>query len=302
MCLVMSASFPFAENKQLAHVINRAHLALSIALGCAFNSACASTLAAYPGPRRPAAEVARLHAPDMEIEEIDGYQAGLATGEFEVVPGTHSVLVRIVARRKNLRFGSDESLRVCFSSEAGHTYAILPRVRRTAVAGQGTWYPRIADETVNAWVLSQSLAAETTTCALKPERPIFRIAWPVGQGGLGEKALAERAECFQQIKSRVEALWDPVEAYGRRNSASPDLGMRKWATVLHVRLHADGSLVDTQIVVPSGAPLLDQIAVFAVQKAQTFPAPPPNLVKKTGVVTIPLAFEILTSGQQAVAH
>jgi len=73
--------------------------------------------------------------------------------------------------------------------------------------------------------------------------------------------------------------------------------MRKWATVLHVRLRADGSLADLQIVVPSGAPVLDQIAVSALQQAQPFPPPPADLVKETGVVTVPLAFEIVFAPQ-----
>lgn len=70
------------------------------------------------------------------------------------------------------------------------------------------------------------------------------------------------------------------------------MGLRTWVTVLHVRLHADGSLADTQIVVPSGASLLDQIAVAAVEQDQPFPAPFADLVKEAGVVTIPLAFEV----------
>ena len=58
----------------------------------------------------------------------------------------------------------------------------------------------------------------------------------------------------------------------------------------------------TQIVVPSGAPLLDQIAVSAVQQAQPFPAPSPDLVKRTGMVTIPLAFEVIAAGKQMDAE
>jgi len=259
-------------------------------------------MAAYPGPRRPATAVASLHAPDMEIEEVDGYQAGLATADFELAPGAHSVLVRVAARRDNRRVLADGSLRVCFAAEAGHTYAIIPRAFATGVGG-GIWQPRIEDETVKAWVPSWPLGAEERTCTERSATPVFRIAWPLAQGRLAIANVTEqRAECFRQVKARVEAHWDPIEEYYRRDPAAPSLGMRKWATVLHVRLRADGSLADTQIVVPSGASLLDQIAVSAVQQAQPFPAPPPDLVKETGVVTIPLAFEIVAAGRQARAE
>jgi len=49
--------------------------------------------------------------------------------------------------------------------------------------------------------------------------------------------------------------------------------------------------------VPSGAPLLDQIAVSAVQQAQPFPAPSRDLVNRTGMLTIPLAFEVMSAGK-----
>jgi hypothetical protein len=151
-----------------------ARLTLCIAIGCAFSSACASTLAAYPGPRRDATTVARLHAPDMELEEVDGYRAGMATVDFELTPGSHSALVRIVAKRDHVQFSSTGSLRVCFVAEAGHTYAIIPSVRPAGV-GRGTWYPRIADETTNAWVRSQSLSAEQPACPSQATEPVFPI-------------------------------------------------------------------------------------------------------------------------------
>ena len=229
----------------------------------------------------------------MDIEEVDGYRGGWATDGFEVVPGTHAVGVRLLARRDHLQVESVTALRVCFAAEAGHTYAVEPRIIPTV----RKWLPRVADETANAWVPSQPLAADATTCTLEPAAPVFRIAWPIGQGGLVAKAKAQRQECFQQVKARVEAVWNPIEEYGRRNPAAPNLGMRKWATVLHVRLRADGSLADLQIVVPSGAPVLDQIAVSAIQQAQPFPPPPADLVKETGVVTVPLAFEIVIAPQ-----
>jgi len=268
----MSNPCPSAKDEQPAHLA-RTHLAVGIALSCAFNLACASTLAAYPGPRRPPQEVARLHAPDIEIEEVDDYRAGLTTADFEIAPGTHSALVRIVARRNNGQFSS-EALRVCFVADAGHTYAVIPRVVATGV-GRGLWHPRIADETMNAWVPSRSVEAEGTACSMQPATPIFRIGWPLGAGNIVSNAMEQRTECFRQVKARVEAHWNPVEEYGRKSPAAPDLGMRKWMTVLHVQLHADGSLMGTQIVVSSGAPLLDQIAISAVQQAQPFPAPSP---------------------------
>jgi TonB family protein len=254
---------------------------------------CSATMAAYPGPRRPAAEVAHLRAPDMDIVAVDGYQAGISTSEFDVAPGTHVVVAHIDGRRRNVRVSSEEPMRLCFAAEAGHSYAIIPRL----LVRQRMWYPRVADETTDGWVPVQMLATVTATCALEHAKPVFHIAWPVGQGGLRAKATDERAACFEQVKERVESFWDPIEEYARRNPDGPALGMRKWATVLHARINADGSLADVQTIVPSGAPGLDEIAVAAVQQAQPFAPPPPELVKRAGIVTIPLAFEIMAAGR-----
>ena len=168
--------------------------------------------------------MARVHAPDMDIEEVDGYRGGWATDGFEVVPGTHAVGVRLLARRDHLQVESVTALRVCFAAEAGHTYAVEPRIIPTV----RKWLPRVADETANAWVPSQPLAADATTCTLEPAAPVFRIAWPIGQGGLVAKAKAQRQACFQQVKARVEAAWNPIEEYGRRirstKSRRPEFG------------------------------------------------------------------------------
>jgi TonB family protein len=278
----------------------RARLALCLALGSAFSATCASTLPAYPGPRRPAQSVARLHAKDIDIEEVDGYRGGMTTGDFEIAPGIHSALVRIVARRDRAEFGSEPS-RVCFVAEAGHTYAVVPRVVATGI-GQGVWVPRIADETVNGWVQSSSHRAENATCPSQPMGPVFRIAWPVGQGDIRSDTMRQRAEYFRQVKARVEAHWHPVEAYAHKGPADPDLGMRTWATVLHVQVRADGSLMGVRIVVPSGSPLLDEIAVSAVRQAEPFPAPSPDLLRRTSMTTLPLAFEIKGAGTSAKAE
>jgi TonB family protein len=60
--------------------------------------------------------------------------------------------------------------------------------------------------------------------------------------------------------------------------------------------------MDVRIAVPSGSPLLDEIAVTAVQQAGPFPPPSPDLVKRTGMTTIPLAFEIKAAGRSAKAN
>ncbi len=244
--------------------------------------------------------MARLHARDVDIEEVDGYRGGWTASDFEIAPGTHSALVRIVGRREHVAVSSGV-LRVCFVSEAGHTYAVIPRMAATGV-GQGPWLPRIADETVNAWVPSKSLNAEETACSEQSMEPVFRIAWPLGIGNIRSNAMEQRKGYFQQVKAHVEPQWRPIEEYARRNPTDPDLGMRKWATVLHVQLRADGSLMNVQIAVPSGSPVLDEIAVSAVQQAQPFPAPSPDLVKPTGMTTIPLAFEINGAGKSAMAN
>lgn len=296
LCRAMSAPTQFTRDEAPISFA-RTSLALAVVLASHSVAGCSSPLATYPGPRRPAAKVALLHAPDMEIEAVDGHPAGFATSEFEVAPGAHVVVARIDGRRRNVRVSSDESLRFCFSAEAAHSYKIVPLL----LLRQRSWYARVADETTNGWVPVQSLRPDTTACALEHPRPVFRLAWPIGRGGIGNKARDERAESFHLIKSQVEMVWNPIEEYARRNPGGPDLGMRQWTTVLHLRLHADGSLADVQTVVSSGAPILDEIAVSAVRQAQPYPAPAPDLVQQSGVVTIPLAFEIMAGGTRAEA-
>jgi len=294
----MNSSTPACSSRTVGAA--RAILAICLVLGCVFHFACASTMPAYAGPRRPAQTVARLHAPDIEIEEVDGFRRGWNTSDFEIAPGPHSALVRIEARRGNAQISSD-ALRVCFIAEAGHIYSVIPRVAAIGV-GQGRWSPRIADETVNAWVPSKSLVSDETACTVLPTGPVFRIAWPLGSGNIRSTAMQEREGYFLQVKARLETRWYPVEEYSRKHPPAPDLGMRKWVTVLHVQIHADGSLMNVQIAVPSGSPLLDQIAVTAVQQAQPFPTPSSDLVKLTGMTTIPMAFEIMSAGKSPEAN
>jgi TonB family protein len=269
-------------------------LGLLLALAGALEGACASSVVAYPGPRKPAQAVARLHAPDFEIEEVDGYRSTWDAADFEIAPGMHIAQVRVNARRPRGEITSDGSLRVCFLAQAGHTYAIVPRAFATGVK-HGVWYPHVADETSNVWAPSQPIGPTETVCALHKAQPILRIGWPVGGGDIHATAMDQRQECFQQVKERVQPHWKPMEEYARRNPTGPDLDLRKWATVLHVQLRADGSLVGVQIAVPSGSTLLDQIAVSAVQAAQPFPAPPAEAVERAGMLTIPMAFEIRTA-------
>jgi TonB family protein len=264
---------------------------LLIVLVGALEAACASSVVAYPGPRKPAQAVARLHARDFEIEEVDGYRSTWTSPDFEITPGIHMAQVRMSARRSRGEVSSDGSLRVCFIAQAGHTYAVVPRAFATGV-GHGLWYPQVADETSNTWAPSQSLKPTETVCDLHKSQPILRIGWPVGIGNIRATAMDEREECFQQVKERVAPHWKPVEEYAQRNPAAPELDTRKWVTVLHVQLRADGSLMGVQVALPSGSDPLDQIAISAVQKAQPFPAPSPEVVKRAGMLTLPMAFEI----------
>jgi TonB family protein len=263
-----------------------------LALVAALEGACASSVIAYPGPRRPAQDVARLHARDFEIEEVDGYRSGWTSQDFELAPGTHMVLLRLSARRDRGGFWSEDSRRVCFVAEAGHSYAIVLRV----LAAGARWVAlghRIADETSNGWVPSPALPPTETSCEHHMAQSSFRIGWPFGTGDIRGTAMAKRQEYFEQLKKRVAARWSPLEEYARRNPSAPDLVTGTWGTGLHIQVKADGSLVGVQIAVPSGSALLDQIAVSAVQAAQPFPAPSPDAFERTGMLTIPMGFEVL---------
>ena len=109
-----------SEDRYVAHTGRR-----SFAL-CLLECAC--TVATYPGSRRPRDEVAIVQSRDTTIDEVDGREAGLFTNEFEVLPGQHSVVARVSAKRDNMRASSLEGLRVCFVAERGRTYLVAPYV------------------------------------------------------------------------------------------------------------------------------------------------------------------------------
>ena len=121
------------------------------------------TTAIYSGPRRPANEVATLKPSDTMIEEIDGMRLQAPSGEFEVLPGQHSLLVFVYAERSapyvHRLFFSQYPQRVCFNAKPGRTYLVSPKE-----LGNGQWEPQIIDQTTLYWVSTRRPQPGASDC------------------------------------------------------------------------------------------------------------------------------------------
>ncbi len=84
-----------------------------VALAGAVSAGAGCTIAMYPGPKRPASEIARIVAHgNSSIRNIDGMDLPVGS-RFTVLPGLHAVTV-----------GSEDASQkaVCFKAQAGHWY------------------------------------------------------------------------------------------------------------------------------------------------------------------------------------
>jgi hypothetical protein len=122
--------------------------ALTAAIGCA-------TTVMYPGPRRPAHEIAVLTNEDTAIDVLDGQELfhvhSQNAARYEVLPGRHLLGISVfdvkvypggygdIERSPNTIF-------VCLDAEAGHTYVI-------GYEGRGvSWRPVATDRDTHATV------------------------------------------------------------------------------------------------------------------------------------------------------
>ncbi|HVE86409.1 MAG TPA: tetratricopeptide repeat protein [Myxococcales bacterium] len=95
-----------------------------MSLGIALLVGCA-TERVYVGPPRPRGEVAWLvtnASRPLFIEGIDGKRSSSTAERYELPPGQHSVMVRLLAVRAASRI--DERAWLVFDAEPGHTYRL----------------------------------------------------------------------------------------------------------------------------------------------------------------------------------
>ncbi|MEE8104309.1 MAG: hypothetical protein V3T86_02105 [Planctomycetota bacterium] len=97
----------------------------------------------YPGPERPREEVVRLRPGTgsmdhrLSILEVDGREIAIDAGELEVLPGRHTVLVRLTheprdaqwlqqdpLERSSARYSNPARVTLEFESNPGRTYVV----------------------------------------------------------------------------------------------------------------------------------------------------------------------------------
>jgi len=109
-----------------------------------------STVQTYEGEPLPTEEVAviksnywRHVSGGIVVREIDGKDVGLNPGEVHVLPGIHTVKIRVTHSLGYLGTIMASGT-VTLSAEAGHTYMVDGRIYRF---GEGVWVWIVDEET-----------------------------------------------------------------------------------------------------------------------------------------------------------
>jgi hypothetical protein len=127
-----------------------AFLTVALALGCAMMPPAVM----YPGPRRPASEVAVLENAETALEMLDGLELRHAHSQdgvrYEVLPGRHALGVSLYVVAVDPGGGDIERSAnvaiLCFDAEPGHSYFV-------GHVGRGPgWRPSITDRASHAVV------------------------------------------------------------------------------------------------------------------------------------------------------
>jgi TonB family protein len=98
------------------------------------------------------------------------------------------------------------------------------------------------------------------------------------------------ASFFNRVKRAVAQHWNPGEVYRRRDPTGNIYGIKDRYTLVQVTLFADGSLKDRKILKPSGIDFLDEEAMGALEAAQPFPNPPPQIQDRDGLIRFAFGF------------
>jgi hypothetical protein len=101
--------------------------------------ACATVT--YSGPRRPSSQVAIVGTRDVQIEEIDGRNVRGGGPTFEILPGKHLMVVRLLMSARDSGFSAYRTtVPFCVLANPKHDYLIQP-----TNAGP-MWQPVVSDE------------------------------------------------------------------------------------------------------------------------------------------------------------
>jgi hypothetical protein len=113
-----------------------------LVLGTLASTGCTTVL--YSGPRRPREQVAMISASDTLITAVDGVPISQSLGKLELLPGPHSISMRVSAARTGFmhttHIYSNGSLTVCFVAKPGREYLTRP-----STDDDQTWVPMIID-------------------------------------------------------------------------------------------------------------------------------------------------------------
>jgi hypothetical protein len=122
---------------------------LSVFLAAGVLALIGCTTVLYKGPRRPRREVATIRTSDTTITAIDGKRVDpmLRGQKFEVLPGPHSISLKVDASRRGFMsttvIVSRGSLTVCFVAKPGIEYLTRP-----STDDDETWTPMIVDTSI----------------------------------------------------------------------------------------------------------------------------------------------------------
>ncbi len=132
----------------MARMNKKHYFYVILLIGSIFLNGC-QTMQLYTGDRLPREEVAIIKT-NMEswfrntwISEIDGKPVGIMNTKVEVLPGVHTVRIKV----KDSEFAQPVYVGVdtiSFEAEAGHVYRVDGKVRRVEAV---TW---VIDEETNA--------------------------------------------------------------------------------------------------------------------------------------------------------
>jgi TonB family protein len=98
------------------------------------------------------------------------------------------------------------------------------------------------------------------------------------------------APFFGRVRTQLLEYWRPKSLYDSPDHGASVYGSRNRYTEVRLKLAPDGRLESVTIVRPSGLELLDDEAIAAVENAQRFPPPPPQLIDADGLVTFRFGF------------
>lgn len=117
---------------------------------------------------------------------------------------------------------------------------------------------------------------------------------PEGEGTFLNAREFKYATFFYQVKDTVGQHWRPSirKEIRRRDPTGDVLGFNNHTTMVFVRLDPSGRLNEVRVAESSGHAFLDELAIRAFEKAESFPNPPRGIVDNQGHITFHFGFTI----------